>query len=90
MAQLPSSKKRRLPARQWLPLRRMILARDRHTCVHCGRNAVLEVHHRDGNHANNQLENLETVCKTCHIAIHKPTVAPEVQAWQRLVDYTRK
>ena len=51
---------------------------------------MLEVHHRDGNHANNQLENLETVCKTCHIAIHKPTVAPEVQAWQRLVDYTRK
>lgn len=32
---------------------------------------VLEVHHKDGNHSNNTLINLEILCANCHTKEHK-------------------
>jgi 5-methylcytosine-specific restriction endonuclease McrA len=48
----------------------------------------LEVHHADGNPGNNAPGNLATLCKSCHIDVHRPPMAPEVADWQRLIDAT--
>ena len=32
----------------------------------CGEPAPIDLHHKDGNHKNNKLENLELLCKNCH------------------------
>lgn len=51
-----------------------VLQRDNHTCK-CGKKAVV-VHHMDGNgrgkdNKNNKLINLVSLCKKCHINIHR-------------------
>jgi 5-methylcytosine-specific restriction endonuclease McrA len=60
---------------EWLRLRKLVLRRDRHTCQSCGHVASdmpltksdrLEVHHIDGNAHNDRLDNLITLCSTCH------------------------
>lgn len=44
------------------------------TCQRCGFEAVvrdqMDVHHRDGNHKNNSVENLESLCANCHRLEH--------------------
>lgn len=35
-------------------------------CVICGETQRLHVHHKDGNHENNSIENLEYLCVKCH------------------------
>ena len=42
-------------------------------CERCGNTTCLEVHHKDGNLNNNQIENYEVVCVDCHKAsdVHK-------------------
>jgi 5-methylcytosine-specific restriction endonuclease McrA len=45
----------------------------RQQCANCGYNKhpeVLEVHHKDGNHQHNALENLVFLCPTCHEEHH--------------------
>lgn len=43
-----------------------------HKCEKCGltewqdQKIPLEVHHKDGNHLNNEMENLELLCPNCH------------------------
>jgi len=55
---------------QWRRLRRRALQRDRYRCVRCGRRRPtrLEVHHVNGVTTDDRLENLETLCETCHRA----------------------
>ena len=81
---------RRPTPRGWDRLRRAIVRRDGYRCQRCGRYVGLtrnaEVHHRDHDPGNNAERNLETLCKRCHIAHHRPPVAPDVAAWQRLID----
>ncbi len=43
--------------------------RNRH-CYACGHNRILEVHHLDGNHTNNNPDNLIPLCPTHHKMIH--------------------
>jgi hypothetical protein len=44
------------------------------TCERCGvtppHEALMDGHHRDGNHKNNEKENIESVCSSCHRLIH--------------------
>lgn len=40
-------------------------------CNRCGKPQALDVHHRDGNHQNNERENLERICRSCHNREHK-------------------
>lgn len=51
------------------------LERDGHTCQLCGSRERLAVHHKDesgqSENPNNELENLQTLCRSCHIRIHK-------------------
>lgn len=47
------------------------------TCEICGFEAKsprqLDIHHKDGNHYNDVVENLQTVCANCHRLIHDKT-----------------
>lgn len=41
-------------------------------CQRCGYNRyeILQVHHKDKNHTNNELDNLELICPNCHYEEH--------------------
>jgi len=56
----------------WSRVREQILNRDKYTCVYCGFycNKFQEVHHLDGDHNNNIVENLVTACSFCHATQH--------------------
>jgi hypothetical protein len=52
---------------------RIVLARFRWRCAHCGRSRPLEIHHKlprslGGTH---RVENLEPACWDCHRALHR-------------------
>jgi 5-methylcytosine-specific restriction endonuclease McrA len=66
---------------EWAALRAAVLERDHHRCQLCAKTEqelrdegnVLEVHHRDGDHENNDLSNLQALCRTpCHRQIAQP------------------
>lgn len=52
-------------------------------CSDCGSEKELHVHHRDGNHSNNQPENLEVLCKDCHWNRHRDEVAERASGPKR-------
>lgn len=71
-------------------MRQVALDRDGHKCVRCGcaRESALIVHHKDGNgrgsaNPNNDLGNLETLCRACHARHHGQV------AWSRDFPYCR-
>ena len=49
-----------------------ILERDGFKCRNCGGDKHLLVHHIDKNDNHNSLENLMTMCSTCHLKLHRP------------------
>lgn len=52
--------------KEWFTnLRTIIRKRDRFTCQECGKNGFV-VHHIDYNKKNNNLDNLITLCRSCH------------------------
>ena len=76
-------KNRGIGSRAWAVLRRQVLERDDYTCRSCGRmGARWEVHHLDGDRRNNDLANLATLCRGCHIAAHSKPVSAEAQRWR--------
>lgn len=52
--------------------REKVLERDGYTCGHCGFRSLKwqEIHHKDDDHANNDLSNLVTLCPWCHGCHH--------------------
>lgn len=44
---------------------------EKELCNRCGSTDQLVIHHRDGVHTNNVLENLEVLCSPCHSSHHK-------------------
>lgn len=57
--------------------RKEVLERDNFSCTECGSGVNLVVHHKDFNGrgrkvVNNGLDNLTTVCRSCHVKIHTP------------------
>ena len=61
-----------LQSDEWKTLRNQIFTRDNHTCQSCGSQSSLNCHHifYDRLGAEN-LEDLTTLCTTCHTALHK-------------------
>lgn len=62
--------------RNFSGMREVALERDGFQCVKCGSSEKLTVHHKDGNgrgsqNPNNSMDNLETLCRACHIAEHR-------------------
>lgn len=40
-------------------------------CERCGDTFQLLIHHKNGDHYDNQLDNLEVLCNRCHSSLHK-------------------
>lgn len=41
-------------------------------CEICGKQGNLDVHHKDENPNNNEPDNLQVLCRSCHMKIHRP------------------
>ena len=74
---------------KWAKVRLLVLDRDGWKCTTCGKSARLECDHRvsmeDGGEVY-AMENLQALCRSCHIAKHGGIVhetPPEVLEWQR-------
>ena len=82
------------------------LERDGYKCRRCGATDDLAMHHIDGSgqteHPNNELDNLETICDSCHTKHHTPRLnttphilnncqycGKEIRVSQARVDYDR-
>lgn len=53
-------------------------------CFHCGSDKDIVVHHKDGNHINNDPNNWKIVCRKCHNNIeHKDSIAKILNASHR-------
>ena len=74
-------------SRAWDRMRRETLDRDGWLCRTCGKRGRMEVHHVDGDSSNNDPSNRISLCRGCHIRIHRrrPRPRPGVAAWDRLV-----
>ena len=57
-------------------MRPVILERDGHACVACGRTERLTIHHVDHSPKHNEAHNLITLCSTCHMVHHKSNETP--------------
>jgi 5-methylcytosine-specific restriction endonuclease McrA len=71
--------KRGLPAiANWAKIRKKVLDRDNFVCRMKGCSAIdnLNVHHIDYERANNEDDNLVTLCGVCHRAVHKEGYKP--------------
>lgn len=67
----------------WQRQRRRAKDRDGWRCRRCGAAGRLEVHHLDPD-GGDELENLVTLCRTCHIAEHD-AATEAVRKWRALV-----
>lgn len=56
----------------YLSLKSRLLAARGNVCERCDydKPEILQVHHRDSNQANNELDNLELLCPNCHAEEH--------------------
>ena len=74
--------------KRWALVRRRAFDRDLWRCQKCRRPGALEAHHieqlEDGGAAYD-LGNILTLCKTCHVDLHRPAEIPGVRAWAVLV-----
>lgn len=57
-------------------MRLIVLERDKHACVACGKTGKLIVHHIDHVPWHNDVFNLITLCPTCHAVHHKSNETP--------------
>ena len=81
--------------RAWGRRRLEALERDGWRCQRCGEPGRLEVHHRrkvaDG--GTDDLDNLVTLCRGCHLRAHRRVLSPRqaatLRAWDRLIRGSR-
>lgn len=60
-----------LYSREYWKARDFVLLRDNSACRRCGAFLNLDVHHIDENRENNEINNLVTLCKSCHAQVHR-------------------
>ena len=66
-----SEKQEYLKSIHWKQLRRIVLMRDNNTCKQCGCTKSLNVHHITYKRLGDEsIDDLVTVCRNCHQAIH--------------------
>ena len=77
-----SIKHRRVSHRRWEACRQQILTRDGFRCVTCGKAGRLEVDHIDPDGDHWDPDNLQTLCRGCHIDKTRRDMRPAGQrAW---------
>ena len=60
-----------IQTKKWKQIRKEVLERDGRKCVICGSKSRLEIHHKTyENWKNENLDELVTLCKTCHTTVH--------------------
>jgi len=65
------------PKNKLYPLiRQFIFERDGNQCVKCGTPKNLILHHIDGDDLHNIGNNLVTLCTSCHLNYHRPSLTP--------------
>ena len=72
----------------WARCRAAVLKRDDWTCAKCGGPGT-EVHHKtklEAGGAPYDPNNLETLCRGCHLAQHHPKAARRARAWRALFE----
>ena len=79
-----------LNQRKWQAARRASFARDGHRCRRCGVAGRLEAHHVtpldvDPDQDPYDVDGLETLCRECHIHVHRRDVTAAEAAWEELV-----
>ena len=47
-------------------------------CDHCGTIKNICIHHIDGDYKNNNIENLQALCKSCHHKYHRKKDMPDI------------
>ena len=78
----------RLHSRRWASVRLEALERDGWRCRDCGKAGALEVHHVQpvaAGGAEFDLGNLRTLCRGCHVAVHRRPALPGEDAWAAAV-----
>lgn len=84
---MPSGRKK-LKGARWSRLRRDVFERDGFRCQHCGGAGRLEAHHiiptSEGG-AIWDIDNLETVCRDCHLLEHHPSKKDRID-WKRYLN----
>lgn len=76
--------KEKVSSRYWERIRRRVFERDGHRCRACRKAGRLEAHHvvRLSDGGTNDLANLRTLCRTCHIEHHRrKEMGPEKAKW---------
>ena len=77
-----------MPYLLWQRVRRLVLVRDSWKCTRCGRYGRLEVHHikelQFG--GTNDMSNLQTLCRDCHLEHHQKKTNPERLQWRQLTE----
>lgn len=87
-----SKRHRALPWSRWNPVRLRVLERDGWRCTECGKAGRLEVHHvlpleRGGEYLDP--ENCVTLCRSCHVALHRRPETAQARAWLAFRDELR-
>ena len=67
---------------------KLIMERDNKSCLRCGTTEGLLVHHIDGDDRDNELSNLATLCKSCHLVLHRPQMPKGIRP--RMTDEERR
>lgn len=70
-----------LQSKEWKAKRILVLNRDNHLCQVCKSEPALDIHHLSyENCFDEPLEDLQAVCRSCHINLHKSENVPDVTA----------
>lgn len=59
-------------------------------CEICGSTKNLDIHHKDRDYTNNNLDNLQCLCRSCHNKIHRVTYCPICGKKARRYGYCEK
>ena len=78
----------RLSGPRWARTRLRVLEAAGWRCERCGAAGALEAHHKTPLHLGGDLyalDNLEAVCRACHVSAHRRPLTDAEQSWRDLV-----
>lgn len=79
----------KLDWRRWQQTRKAAFERDGYRCTRCGRAGRLEAHHDPPLPSGGDpydVNGISSLCRSCHIDVHRRPLTPEEQEWADLVE----